>query len=65
MSGEHFDAMTVDSLTAVMAGFDASRYQPAAMQAHARRFDVGVFNDAISGYVTRAYEAFKAGSPHA
>lgn len=63
MSGEHFDAMTVDSLTAVMAGFDASRYQPAAMQAHARRFDVSVFNDAISGYVTRAYEAFKAGSP--
>jgi glycosyltransferase involved in cell wall biosynthesis len=65
MSGEHFDAMTVDSLSAVMAGFDASRYQPAAMQAHARRFDVGVFNDAISGYVTRAYEAFKAGSPRA
>lgn len=65
MSGEHFDAMTVDSLTAVMAGFDASRYQPAAMQAHARRFDVSVFNDAISGYVTRAYEAFKAGSPRA
>lgn len=65
MSGEHFDAMTVNSLTAVMAGFDASRYQPAAMQAHARRFDVSVFNDAISGYVTRAYEAFKAGSPRA
>ncbi|HRL13681.1 MAG TPA: glycosyltransferase, partial [Aggregatilineales bacterium] len=28
MSGEHFDAMTVDSLSAVMAAFDAARYQP-------------------------------------
>src|SRR5262249_20807077 len=38
-TGELFREMTVDSLAAVMAAFDASAYDPAALRLHALKFD--------------------------
>lgn len=54
-TGEHFHELTVDSLAEVMAGFDASRYNPARMRAHAMQFDTQVFNQQITAYVEQAW----------
>jgi glycosyltransferase involved in cell wall biosynthesis len=51
VTGELFDQMTVDSLGAVLKTFDPSRYDPDACQAHARRFDVGVFRSQLSAFI--------------
>lgn len=56
-TGEHFHELTVDSLAAVMADFDATRYNPATIRAHAQRFDVGVFQRQIAAYVEQAWAA--------
>lgn len=62
-TGEHFSAMTVESLKAVMTGFEAGRYDPAALRRHALQFDTQVFNQQISEYVESAWAAKQAKRP--
>ncbi|GAB4525239.1 MAG: glycosyltransferase [Anaerolineae bacterium] len=50
-TGEHFHEMTVESLLDVMGRFDASAYDPAVMRAHARTFDVSVFQQQLTAYI--------------
>ena len=64
-TGEHFAEQTVESLQAVLASFDAARYDPDAMRAHARQFDVSVFKQQIEAYVEQAWEAFQRGDTRA
>lgn len=61
MGGEHFHTPTVDDLAQVMASFDATRYQPQQMQAHARKFDSRLFRDQLDGFIRAQYATFKAG----
>ncbi len=61
ITGEHFPAQTVESLQAVLADFDAGRYDPAALRAHALKFDVGVFQAQIAAYVEQAWADFQRG----
>lgn len=56
-TGELFYEMNVDSLAAVMAAFEPSRYTPAVVREHALRFDVTVFNQQITDFVTNACHA--------
>jgi glycosyltransferase involved in cell wall biosynthesis len=56
-TGEHFHELTVDALAEVMARFDANRYNPTQMRAHAMQFDTRVFNEQITAYVDAAWEA--------
>lgn len=63
VTGEHFTQPTVEALLAVMAGFDAGRYSPARLRAHAERFDSGVFNAQITAYVEQAWDAFRQRRP--
>lgn len=63
VTGEHFSELTVDSLTEVMANFDASRYDPEVMRKHAAQFDAGIFRQQIGAFVEQAYAAFQAGKP--
>ncbi len=58
-TGELFDAMTVDSLMAIMRDFDASAYDAREIRAHAEQFDTAVFERAITGYVERAWDQFR------
>ncbi len=57
-TGEFFTEPTVESLIAVLRDFDASRYDPAVIRAHALRFDSAVFEQAITTFVERAWESF-------
>jgi glycosyltransferase involved in cell wall biosynthesis len=59
VTGEHFTALTVEALMAVMADFDAGRYSPARLRAHAERFDSGVFRAQITSFVEQAHTAFE------
>lgn len=59
VTGEHFDDLTVESLMAVMANFDAARYEPQRIQQHAAQFDKGLFAREITGYVEQAWERFQ------
>jgi glycosyltransferase involved in cell wall biosynthesis len=58
-TGELFDAMTVDSLADALARFDASAYSPAALRAHAERFDERVFEQQLSRALERAWASFR------
>lgn len=60
VTGELFSDMTVESLMAVMRDFDARRYDPAAIRAHAEKFDTALFRQQITQYVDRALDRFKA-----
>lgn len=60
-SGELFDEMTVDSLAAIMAKFDAGAYNPTAMRAHAARFDKAIFDAQISQFIQTAWDDFQRG----
>ncbi len=55
-TGEFFTEPTVDALCAVLEAFDASRYDPAALRAHAMRFDAGAFRRQIAAFVERALD---------
>lgn len=57
-TGEYFCEKTVDSLAEVMAAFDPSRYDPAAIRRHAASFDTQVFKTQISAFVEQAYASF-------
>ncbi|MCU0497275.1 MAG: glycosyltransferase [Anaerolineae bacterium] len=56
-TGELFQELTVDSLSAVIDDFDPTRYDVDRLQAHARRFDVTVFQSALALFITQAYLA--------
>jgi glycosyltransferase involved in cell wall biosynthesis len=43
VTGEHFQARTPDALAALVEGFDAERYDPAAIRAHALRWERAAF----------------------
>lgn len=58
-TGEHFHEMTVESLLAVIAGFDANAYDPAQARAHALKFDTRVFERQISAFVEQAWDSFR------
>ena len=58
-TGELFDAMTVDSLMAVMRDFDASAYDVRQIRAHAEQFDTAVFEREITRCVERAWDQFR------
>jgi glycosyltransferase involved in cell wall biosynthesis len=60
-TGVFFEEQTVESLAQALQSFDESAYDPAAIRAHALRFDSAVFCDAITGYVARAWDDFRAG----
>lgn len=55
-TGELFHEVTVESLMAVMRDFDAARYDPAAIRAHALKFDTQVFNHSIAEFVETAWQ---------
>lgn len=59
-TGEFFAEPTVESLMAALRNFDASRYDPATIRAHALRFDSAVFERAITTFVERAWDDFRA-----
>lgn len=54
LSGEYFEAQTVESLCAALERFEASRYEPGALRAHAMRFDRAVFRRELTAFVERA-----------
>ncbi len=59
-TGEFFTEQSVEALTAVLQRFDPNAYDPQAIRAHAMRFDSAVFEQAITGFVQRAWEEFSA-----
>ncbi len=59
VTGEFFDAMTVESLAGALKRFDAARYSPATMHDHALKFDRAVFDRAITSCVDQADAEFK------
>lgn len=54
-TGEFFNEMTVESLMQALQTFDASRYDPAAIRAHALRFDREVFARELTQFVTEKW----------
>ncbi len=62
-TGEHFHALTVDSLAAVMRDFDASHYDSGVIRAHAEQFDRHVFEQQMTSYVDQAWDAFRTRKP--
>jgi len=54
VTGEFFDAQTVESLCAVLQTFDAARYMPAAIRAHALTFDASRFRRELSAFIDQA-----------
>lgn len=59
-TGLLFGGPTVESLAAVLRDFDDSRFDPSVLRAHAMQFDSAVFERAITGYVARAWDDFRA-----
>ncbi len=51
VTGEHFHELTVDSLADVLQGFDATRYRPDALRAHASQFDRAVFESQLRDFI--------------
>jgi glycosyltransferase involved in cell wall biosynthesis len=62
-TGEFFEAQTVDSLAKVMASFDASKYDPAFIRAHALKFDSAIFKQQIDSFIEQAWEAHQSKEP--
>jgi glycosyltransferase involved in cell wall biosynthesis len=63
VTGEFFDEPTAESLVSALKKFDASRYVSGRIREHALQFDRAVFDREITGFVEKAYEAFKKGVP--
>lgn len=57
-TGVLFEEQSVESLAAALQNFDAGDYDPAEIRAHALKFDSAIFNESITRYVTRAWDAF-------
>jgi glycosyltransferase involved in cell wall biosynthesis len=60
VTGQHFADLTVESLMAAMATFDARRYDSAQIQAHAARFDRAVFARQLRAYIDARWAEFRA-----
>lgn len=58
-TGELFSEMTVESLIAVMQGFDESRYDSGYIRKHALQFDTQVFKDQITTFVDQSWATFQ------
>lgn len=56
VTGEHFDAMTVESLVDVLQTFDADRYDPATLREHAAKFDRRVFERQLHEFVVEKFQ---------
>lgn len=59
VTGEFFDEQAWEDLAATVIRFDASKFDPARIRAHAEQFDVSVFKRKIAEYVSRAARAVK------
>lgn len=57
-TGELFSEMTVESLSATLKAFDARRYDPAIIRAHALQFDTTVFTRQIQRIVDERWAEF-------
>jgi glycosyltransferase involved in cell wall biosynthesis len=57
VTGEHFAEQTPESLAAVLAGFDANAYDPAACQAQAARFSSNAFRTKLTAYLDQLLAA--------
>jgi glycosyltransferase involved in cell wall biosynthesis len=55
-TGEFIGEQTADAIVAAVEAFDPSRYDPAAIRAHARQWDRARFRERIVDAVERAYE---------
>lgn len=53
VTGEYFTEQTVDNLTGVMERFDPDAYEPAAIRAHACKFDKSVFREQLMTQINR------------
>lgn len=54
LTGEFFAQPSAESLMAVMAAFQAGAYEPAAVRAHALRFDTSLFKQQLADYIENA-----------
>jgi glycosyltransferase involved in cell wall biosynthesis len=59
-TGVLFGAPTPDSLFLALQRLAASRFEPAAIRAHALQFDVRVFGERLHAFLTDRLEAFRA-----
>jgi hypothetical protein len=57
LTGEFFEALTVESLMQAMQSFDATRYHGTLIREHALQFDTQVFKQQLHDYITQAYQA--------
>lgn len=57
VTGEHFETMTDDSLQTAMRNFDAERYCPEQIRAHASKFDASIFIRRIQAFIEQAWQA--------
>ena len=57
VTGEFFEEQTVDSLAEVMQSFDANKYDPVAIRAHALKFDTSIFNQQMDSFIEQAWQA--------
>jgi glycosyltransferase involved in cell wall biosynthesis len=62
-TGEHFDALTVESLMEVMARFEPGRYDPSRLRDHAIQFDSRLFTERIQAYIEQAWAEFQRKRP--
>ena len=58
-TGAFFDEQTPESLAAAVRGFDPDGPDPAAVRAHAERFDEEPFKKKIEEFAAEKYECFK------
>jgi glycosyltransferase involved in cell wall biosynthesis len=58
-TGEHFDALTVESLIEAMARFEPGRYDPVRLRDHALQFDTRQFNERMQAFMEQAWENFQ------
>lgn len=62
VSGTLFHEQTVESLTRALQRFDAGAYDPAAIRAHAERFDTTVFRQRMTAFIAEAWEEHEHGA---
>jgi glycosyltransferase involved in cell wall biosynthesis len=56
VTGEHFQERTPDALAAAIEAFDADRYDPAAIRAHALHWESGAFARGVDEIVRAVHE---------
>lgn len=62
VTGEFFDDQEWEELATAVIRFDASKYDPRAIRAHAEAFDVKAFKRRMAAYVADAWKAARAGA---